>query len=585
MIVQGVRLLDHDPYLGGLTRRTLQLAFESTLIAALIGLPLACAIGLGRRSGSRRGLIAANAGLGLPPVAVGVYGYLVLQGHSAPGGGLWLNSMRGMVLAQTILALPIVVALAAIAIRTLPPVLVDQARAFGAGRGRLAVFCLREAKAGVLTALILALGSAFAEVGAVTIIGGNSTNTTATLASQVINDAHADDIPRAVEHTIVLLALMLALGVALTLVQHGTPGAARRGMRRAVALGAVVVASVVLAACGTTVHPADNRATAYAIDANGTSPPLGDLARLLTQRARATGMTPVLTAAAGPTLQADVRRQTRRGIYDPASNRTPPVNSLVVVGALAPGALDPIAAAAMRRGVKIVSYPLALPHRTAAVVADPARGARLLGDDAAAWAHAHGRDHGHALLVLPPPEFDAVNPYAARAATIERALRAALAAHAPGVRVTTATGAYPAGGARAVTRALQTDPRLSIVLAWDDDTALGAAQALKATDGPRFAGALGAPAVTSRATLDALGRDGPLNAVVAVDPRDLADALVDLPRALLRGARPRDVELPWRTLTARSPTLAAYARSYARHAATTAYADTQLNPAALEQNR
>jgi tungstate transport system permease protein len=231
MLLQGVRLLHHDPFLGVLTLNTLRLAFEATPIAMIIGLPLACAIGLGRSGGSRTAMILANAGLGLPPVAVGVYVFLLIPGTAtAPWGGYWLNTMNGMVLGQTILALPIVVALSAIAIRSLPEGLVEQARAFGASGWRLGLFTLREAKLGVITAVIVALGSAIGEVGAVTLIGGNSETTTATLASQMLNDVvGANGVPGAVEHGIVLLSLMLVLGAALTIAQY-TSKRSRRPM-------------------------------------------------------------------------------------------------------------------------------------------------------------------------------------------------------------------------------------------------------------------------------------------------------------------------------------------------------------------
>jgi tungstate transport system permease protein len=233
MLIEGVRLLHHDPYLGALTVRTLRLGFEATAIAVVVGLPAACTIGLGRARLSGWGLVLANAGLGLPPVAVGVYLFLLLPGRNAPWGGMWFHTMSGMVLGQTLLALPVVIAVSAIAIRELPDGLIEQARAFGGGGWRLGVFVLREAKIGVFTAVIFALGSAFAEVGAVTLIGGNSITTTATLASQVITDAQgANGVPGAVEHGLVLMGLMVALGVLLTIGQHWRAGALRRSVRR-----------------------------------------------------------------------------------------------------------------------------------------------------------------------------------------------------------------------------------------------------------------------------------------------------------------------------------------------------------------
>ena len=91
-----------------------------------------------------------------------------------------------MYVAQTILALPYIVALTPAAIQGLPPGLLAQARALGAGRVQLSVLALREAKIGVLAAVIAALGAALSEVGAVVIVGGNIQNYDQTLASAIL---------------------------------------------------------------------------------------------------------------------------------------------------------------------------------------------------------------------------------------------------------------------------------------------------------------------------------------------------------------------------------------------------------------
>jgi tungstate transport system permease protein len=237
MISQGIRLLHHDVLLHSLTVRTVDLAVESTVIAAIFGLPAACAIGLGRSHVSRGALILANAGLGLPPVALGVYLALLLPGHHAPWGGAidgaWMGTMNGMVLAQTILAPPVIIALGAVAIRRLPDGLVEQARAFGASPRQLSMFTLREARVGVVAALILAMGSAISEVGAVTLIGGNDSYTSATLASKILTDASGyPGTAGAVEHSIVLLAMMLVLGLVFTLAQQSSTRSLRRRATR-----------------------------------------------------------------------------------------------------------------------------------------------------------------------------------------------------------------------------------------------------------------------------------------------------------------------------------------------------------------
>jgi tungstate transport system permease protein len=228
-LLEGARLLGHDPQLGHLILVTVRLALESTAIALLIGLPIACTLGLGRSRASRWAMVAANAGLGLPPVAVGVYARLLLtsRGIQPPWGGAWLDSLNGMVLCQTVIALPIVMALGAVAVRDLPDGLLEQARAFHASKTRLALFALREARLGVATAVIVALGSAIGEVGAITLVIG-SAGPNETLATQVIQDNFQSNRASEMEHVLVLLALMAVLGLVFVLARRTGRRARRR---------------------------------------------------------------------------------------------------------------------------------------------------------------------------------------------------------------------------------------------------------------------------------------------------------------------------------------------------------------------
>src|SRR3954466_10081091 len=114
LIVHG----DHDILV--VVATTLRVALWSTLIALGLGLPLGLALGLGRFRGRRAGLAVANAGMGLPPVVVGLVVALLLF-RGAPLGGLnLLYTFNGMLVAQTLLALPLVAALTAAAVQTLP---------------------------------------------------------------------------------------------------------------------------------------------------------------------------------------------------------------------------------------------------------------------------------------------------------------------------------------------------------------------------------------------------------------------------------------------------------------------------------
>jgi tungstate transport system permease protein len=199
---------------------TLRMALWSTLFALVIGLPLGLVLGLGRFRGRRPALALANAGMGLPPVVVGLVVALLLF-RGAPLGGLnLLYTLNGVILAQTLLALPLVAALTAAAVQALPAGLLDQARAVGASPLQVAVLALREARVGVLAATIAAMGSAFAEVGAVVLVGGNIEGETQTLASAVLVRVSAGEYGRAIALGIILLGVILLLAAVLTVAQQ-----------------------------------------------------------------------------------------------------------------------------------------------------------------------------------------------------------------------------------------------------------------------------------------------------------------------------------------------------------------------------
>ena len=141
--------------------------------------------------------------------------------RGAPLGSLnLLYTLEGVILAQAVLAFPLVAALTAAAVQSLPGGLLDQARAFGASRAAVALLALREARVGVLAATIAAAGSAFAEVGAVVLVGGNIEGETQTLASAVLVRVSSGEYGAAIALGILLLGLVLLLAAALTALQQ-----------------------------------------------------------------------------------------------------------------------------------------------------------------------------------------------------------------------------------------------------------------------------------------------------------------------------------------------------------------------------
>jgi tungstate transport system permease protein len=214
MIVHG------DPYLISIIGFTLQVAAIATGCATVIGLPIGLAIGLGRFRGRATVQLLANASLALPPALVGAVLFLLFS-QQAPLGSLELIFTRKAVfIAQTILALPYVVALSAAAIQGLEPGLLAQARALGAGRIQLSILALREARIGIVAAIITALGASLSEVAAIAIVGGNIYGYNQTLASATLYQVNGAHYAGALAIAIVLIGLILILMCTLGLLQH-----------------------------------------------------------------------------------------------------------------------------------------------------------------------------------------------------------------------------------------------------------------------------------------------------------------------------------------------------------------------------
>jgi tungstate transport system permease protein len=213
-----------NAYILSVTWVTIRVALISTGIALVLGLPLALALGLGRFRGRRALQVLANASLGLPPVIAGLVLFLLFIPQGALGSLHLVFTLKAVYVAQTVLALPYVVALTAAAIQGLPPGLLGQARVLGAGRGQLCGLALREAKIGVLAAVIAALGSTLSEVGAVVIVGGNVHGYDQTLASAVLEQVNSASYTNAVAIGIVLMLLILLLLGVLTVLQQREGG-------------------------------------------------------------------------------------------------------------------------------------------------------------------------------------------------------------------------------------------------------------------------------------------------------------------------------------------------------------------------
>ncbi|HEY4280982.1 MAG TPA: ABC transporter permease [Conexibacter sp.] len=207
-----------------ITLRTLRIGLESTAIAALLGLPLGCLLGLGEFRGRGVLMTLVNGLLRIPPVAVGLIVWILLWPNSLWGGGPlsglgWIYSMSAVILVQTVLAFPIIVALTASAVQGVPSELLQQARAFGAAPWQRTALALREARVGVYAALLTALGTAIAAVGAILVVGGSALDTSLATAALTTWGAGGQD-GRAAALGSLLLGLFIILAAILTTLQH-----------------------------------------------------------------------------------------------------------------------------------------------------------------------------------------------------------------------------------------------------------------------------------------------------------------------------------------------------------------------------
>lgn len=200
--------------------RTLLVSGLATALAVLVGVPLGYAIA--RRSFRGRTILLGliNTGMGMPPVVVGLVVWLLLV-RSGPFGGLDLiYTQRAMVLAQFLIAAPIVVGFSTASFQALSPRLPDLLMVLGAGRVRTLWLLAGEAKLGLLVAVMAAFGAIVSEVGASMIVGGNLERSTRVLTTAIVTETSRGNVERALALGLVLLVLSFVVNLILTVVQQ-----------------------------------------------------------------------------------------------------------------------------------------------------------------------------------------------------------------------------------------------------------------------------------------------------------------------------------------------------------------------------
>jgi tungstate transport system permease protein len=210
-------LFGGDAETWAITLLTLRVSFGATVIAALVGVPLGAAIALGSFPGRRLLLAAANTGMGLPPVVVGLV-VTVLLWRSGPLGGLGLlYTPTAMVVAQAVIATPVVVALVAAALQQVDPEFLVQMQGLGATRVRALLALGVEARLPLLAAAMAAFGAVVSEVGAAQMVGGNIAGQTRVLTTAAVLATSRGEFGLAIAFGLVLLLLAFAVNLVVTL--------------------------------------------------------------------------------------------------------------------------------------------------------------------------------------------------------------------------------------------------------------------------------------------------------------------------------------------------------------------------------
>ena len=192
---------------------------SAVLIAAVIGIPLGYLLGVNRRTGRGAIMLMVNTAMGFPPVVIGLFVYMALS-RSGPLGMLaLLYTPGGMVIAQVILATPLVLGVSAAAVSAVPGDLRIQIRALGASRLQEGLAVLNEARGGVMASVVAGFGAIISEVGAVSIVGGGIEGSTNVMTTAIVANVSRGENSKAMAWAFVLIGIALMVNVVLTAMQ------------------------------------------------------------------------------------------------------------------------------------------------------------------------------------------------------------------------------------------------------------------------------------------------------------------------------------------------------------------------------
>ncbi|UCH38312.1 MAG: ABC transporter permease [Candidatus Bathyarchaeota archaeon] len=212
-------LIRLDPEVFGIMFLSLRISGTAVILGALLAIPLGTLIALREFRGKHIIVNFVYTLMGLPPVVAGLFVYLFLSSSGPLAPLSLLFTPTAMIIAQLVMAVPIIMGITISAVKAVPPNVVDTAVSLGANRRQLVLMILSEARIGLIAAIITSFGAAISEVGAIMLVGGNIRFFTRVLTGAVVLYTRMGDFGVAIALGIILLILAFVINSFLTYIQ------------------------------------------------------------------------------------------------------------------------------------------------------------------------------------------------------------------------------------------------------------------------------------------------------------------------------------------------------------------------------
>jgi tungstate transport system permease protein len=236
-LVQGIikafeLIFSLNPYIMSITGVSIRVSGTATILATLTAIPLAFAISFMQFRGKQALITLINTGLGLPSVFVGLFVFLMIVPIGPFGFLDMVYTQKAMILAQFILITPIITGISLAAIKAVPQSIIETVYTLGGNEKDVVIATLKEARFGIITAVLAGLGRGLAEVGAILIVGGNIARTgsvggigeglseTRTLTTAITSETSKGDLSTSIALGIILISLVLSVNILANYLQR-----------------------------------------------------------------------------------------------------------------------------------------------------------------------------------------------------------------------------------------------------------------------------------------------------------------------------------------------------------------------------